>query len=101
MSFPDQTQNSTGAQCRVAVIWIDWYAYHLARFKGPAVRDLGSDGEVHGIELVGGVGVHKGYTFRAGMPEGMPVDTLRPHDSWHETGKLSLSLTLVSAGCQR
>lgn len=93
------TQSATQAgeertQCRVAVIWIDWYAYHLARFKG-LQSALGSDGQVHGIELVGGVGVHKGYNFRAGLPEGMPVETMRPHDSWHETGKLSLAIVLV------
>ncbi len=82
--------------CRVAVIWIDWYAYHLARFKG-LQSAIGSGGEVRGIELVGGVGVHKGYTFRVGMPEGLPVETLRPRDSWLDTGKLSLSLRAVSA----
>ena len=81
------------ATCRLAVIWIDWYAYHLARFKG-LQSAIGSDGEVRGIELVGGVGVHKGYTFRVGMPEGLPVETLRPRDSWHDTGKLSLSIAL-------
>ena len=80
--------------CRVAVIWIDWYAYHLARFKG-LQSAIGSNGEVYGIELVGGVGVHKGYTFRVGMPEGMPVETLRPREGWHQTGKLSLSILLV------
>jgi 1,2-diacylglycerol 3-alpha-glucosyltransferase len=79
--------------CRIAVIWIDWYAYHLARFKG-LQSAIGSDGEVRGIELVGGVGVHKGYTFRVGVPEGLPVETLRPRDSWHDTGKLSLAITL-------
>jgi 1,2-diacylglycerol 3-alpha-glucosyltransferase len=79
------------AMCRIAVIWIDWYAYHLARFKG-LQSAIGSDGEVRGIELVGGVGVHKGYNFRVGMPEGLPVETLRPRDSWHETGKLSLAI---------
>lgn len=81
-------------KCLVAVIWIDWYAYHLARFKG-LQSAIGSNGEVHGIELVGGVGVHKGYNFRVGMPEGLPVETLRPRDSWLQTGKLSLSILLV------
>ena len=44
---------------RLAVIWIDWYAYHVARFRGllaaPALA-----GHTVGIELVGGVGVHAG-----------------------------------------
>ena len=90
---PTQADVSSAA-CRVVVIWIDWYAYHLARFRGLQAV-LGSAGQVHGIELVGGVGVHKGYNFRAGLPEGIPVETMRPHDSWHETGKLSLSIALV------
>ncbi len=47
------------ANCRVAVIWIDWYAYHLARFRG-LQSALGSEGQVYGLELVGGVGIHKG-----------------------------------------
>ncbi len=92
--FPAQQAAHKRETCRVAVIWIDWYAYHLARFKG-LQSAIGSDGEVRGIELVGGVGVHKGYNFRVGMPDGLPVETLRPRDSWLETGKVSLSLTLV------
>lgn len=83
----------TRATCRVAVIWIDWYAYHVARFRG-LQSALGYNGEVYGIEMVGGVGVHRGYNFRVGMPEGLPVETLRPRDSWHGTGKLSLAVTL-------
>ena len=94
MSFASSQAGQRRALCRVAVIWIDWYAYHLARFKG-LQSAIGSNGEVHGIELVGGVGVHKGYNFRAGMPAGLPLETLRPRDSWLETGKLSLSIALV------
>ncbi len=90
----ETTSLSTRAKCRAAVIWIDWYAYHLARFKG-LQSAFGSNGEVYGIELVGGVGVHKGYNFRAGMPQGMPVETLLPRKSWHDAGKVGLSLTLM------
>lgn len=93
MNSREARTSKTQAGCRVAVIWIDWYAYHLARFRG-LQSALGTEGQVYGIELVGGVGVHKGYNFRAGLPEGMPVETLRPSDSWHETGKLSLSIAL-------
>ena len=54
--------------CRVAVIWIDWYPYHVARFRGlmsaPSLR-----GGVVGIELVGGVGVHQGLKFRDLLPD--------------------------------
>ena len=93
LSAPTQDAQSR-EMCRVVVIWIDWYAYHLARFKG-LQSAIGGNGAVHGIELVGGVGVHKGYNFRVGMPAGLPVETLRPKDSWLETGKLSLSFALV------
>ena len=94
MLSPATQAQQARAICRAAVIWIDWYAYHLARFKG-LQSAIGGNGEVRGIELVGGVGVHKGYSFRAGMPQGLPVETLRPRDSWHGTGKLALSITLV------
>ncbi len=82
------------ATTRAVVIWIDWYAYHLARFKG-LQSAFGSNGEVYGIELVGGVGVHKGYNFRVGMPREMPVETLLPNKSWHDAGKVGLSFTLA------
>jgi glycosyltransferase involved in cell wall biosynthesis len=76
------------------VIWIDWYAYHVARFKG-LQSAFGTSGEVYGIELVGGVGVHKGYKFREGRSDDLPVETLRPEQGWHEAGKLGLALSLV------
>ncbi len=69
------------ARCRVAVIWIDWYAYHVARFLGLAHhRELA--GAVAGIELVGGVGVHAGLRFRENLPENLPVTTLFPGENW-------------------
>ena len=39
----------------VAVIWIDWYPYHVARFIG-LKSTCEFAGKVIGIELVGGIG---------------------------------------------
>ncbi len=78
---------------RVAVIWIDWYAYHVARFRGlndaPALT-----GKVAGIELVGGIGVHKGLKFREPLPAELNIQTLMPEAGWGEAdqGKLSRML---------
>jgi 1,2-diacylglycerol 3-alpha-glucosyltransferase len=81
------------ARCRVAVIWIDWYPYHVARFRGleeaPSLQ-----GSVVGIELVGGVGVHKGLKFREELPAGLRVETLMPQTSWLEANKLQLARML-------
>ena len=70
-----------GARCRVAVIWIDWYAYHVARFLGLANHPELA-GSVVGIELVGGVGVHAGLRFREDRPENLPILTLFPGENW-------------------
>jgi glycosyltransferase involved in cell wall biosynthesis len=91
--MPEENNNPALSNCRAVVIWIDWYSYHLARFRGLQTA-FGSNGEVYGIELVGGIGVHKGYNFREGVPRSLPVETLFPHKSWHEAGKLSLSVAV-------
>ena len=79
--------------CKVAVIWIDWYAYHVARFRGMmSVPSLA--GRVRGIELVGGVGVHQGLKFREDLPSDLPVDTLMPNSSWQSAGQLRLARAL-------
>ena len=79
--------------CEVVVIWIDWYAYHVARFAGlnstPSLA-----GRVAGLELVSGAGVHPGLRFREELPEGLPIETLMPGVSWSEAGKLKLSILL-------
>lgn len=81
------------AGCEVAVIWIDWYAYHVARFAGlnqtPSLA-----GKVMGIELVSGAGVHPGLRFREELPEGLAIETLMPNVSWKEAGKLRLAVLL-------
>ena len=64
--------------CRLAVIWMDWYAYHVARFLGLESAPSLS-GRVAGMELVGGVGFHTGLKFREDLPPGIAVDTLMPN----------------------
>jgi 1,2-diacylglycerol 3-alpha-glucosyltransferase len=74
----------------LAVIWIDWYPYHVARFRGlqsaPGMAD-----DVVGLELVGGVGVHAGLKFRESIPEDLPVLTLMPESDWRSAGQWSLA----------
>lgn len=81
-------KQSTKMRCRVAVVWIDWYPYHVARFCGLVSA---FNGEVAGIELVGGIGVHAGLKFREEVPEGLPVTTLLPNVSWGEASHLRLA----------
>jgi len=71
------------ATAGIAVIWIDWYAYHVARFEG-LVRHPELAGRVAGVELVGGIGVHAGLKFREDLPAALPVETLFPENSWRE-----------------
>jgi len=95
---PDRSPRSTAAQpgpCKVAVIWIDWYAYHVARFRGLMAAPTLA-GRVRGIELVGGVGVHTGLKFREDLPADLPVDTLMPQSSWADAGQLRLARKLWS-----
>ena len=68
---------------RVVVIWIDWYAYHIARFQG-LLQNEALTGKVAGIEMVGGIGVHAGLKFREDLPSSLPVQTLFPESSWQE-----------------
>ena len=79
--------------CEVVVIWIDWYAYHVARFAGlddtPSLR-----GKVVGIELVSGIGVHPGLRFREELPSGLAVETLMPGVSWRAANKVKLCFLL-------
>jgi len=77
----------------VAVIWIDWYPYHVARFIGlRSAPELA--GNVTGIELVGGIGVHAGLKFREELPDDLPVLTLMPDADWQRAGQLRLARKL-------
>lgn len=79
--------------CEVVVIWIDWYAYHVARFAGlngtPTLA-----GRVVGLELVSGVGVHPGLRFREELPKDLAIETLMPGVSWKVANKLRLAVLL-------
>ncbi len=86
---------TAAVKCRVAVIWIDWYPYHVARFSG--LQAAAGQESVAGIELVGGVGVHAGLTFREDLGSGMGVETLRPKANWHTVSKIGLSLSVIKA----
>ena len=78
---------------RVVVIWIDWYAYHVARFQGLA-RNPDLAGRVAGIEMVGGIGVHAGLKFRENLSAALPVETLFPENSWQEVKGLKTAVAV-------
>ena len=80
-------QNETSL---LAVIWIDWYAYHVARLRALAVHPLLRN-RVTGIELVGGAGVHGKMVFRAEERDGLPITTLLPGSNWAEAGQRRLA----------
>ena len=79
--------------CKLVVIWIDWYSYHVARFRAltehPALHVA-----LAGVELVGGVGVHAGQRFRETLPADLPVHTLEPNGSWHTVSQRALAAKL-------
>jgi 1,2-diacylglycerol 3-alpha-glucosyltransferase len=88
--------DSVSRKTTVAVIWIDWYPYHVARFSG-ILSAAGLEGNVTGIELVGGVGVHAGLRFREELPKGLPVVTLMPDADWQHAGQWRLAVKLWKA----
>ena len=77
----------------VAVIWIDWYSYHVARFRALAEHPAFA-GRAVGIELVGKTGVHQGLAFRDTRRGDLRIETLAADRSWHEAGQLHLALAL-------
>ncbi len=87
------TQASQEPAHRLAVIWIDWYAYHVARFEA-LLKTACLAGAVAGIEMVGGIGVHAGLKFRESLPDGLPVQTLFPDKSWGEVGPWQMARAL-------
>jgi glycosyltransferase involved in cell wall biosynthesis len=86
-------QEVTSLRARIAVIWIDWYAYHIARFRAIATHPL-FEGRAAGIELVGGAGLHGRLVFRASEREGLPITTLFPDASWQEIGQFRMARRL-------
>lgn len=75
---------------KIVVIWIDWYAYHAARFRALAEHRALS-GRMAGLELVGGAGVHQGMVFREKTSEALPVRTIAPEASWNGIGQRRLA----------
>ncbi len=88
-------KEATEKQCRVVVIWIDWYAYHIARFRGLLSAPELAEHTV-GIELVGGVGVHAGLKFRQPLPAELPIETLLPEGNWQDADKFALARAVWS-----
>ncbi len=91
--MPDSATARTPPPCKLAVIWIDWYPYHVARLRGLMSAPTLA-GRVRGVELIGGVGVHTGLKFREELPADLPVQTLSPESSWAEAGQLRLARKL-------
>jgi glycosyltransferase involved in cell wall biosynthesis len=80
-------------ECRLAVIWIDWYPYHVARFRGlEAMPELA--GRTVGLEMVGGIGVHAGLKFREELPKSLPIETLLPETSWRDANQFKVARML-------
>jgi glycosyltransferase involved in cell wall biosynthesis len=88
-----ESREIAGARARIAVIWIDWYAYHVARFRAIATHPV-FEGRAIGIELVGGAGLHGRMVFRAGEREGLPITTLFPDGSWSDIGQYRIARRL-------
>jgi 1,2-diacylglycerol 3-alpha-glucosyltransferase len=72
------------------VIWIDWYSYHISRFRALLEHEK-LKGQVTGIELVGGCGVHTGMKFRDQDREGLPITSLFPTADWNQAKRTDLA----------
>ena len=72
------------------VIWIDWYSYHITRFRA-LLHHESLRGEVTGIELIGGCGVHSGLKFRDEDRGRLPIYSLFPEADWASAGQLPLA----------
>jgi len=77
----------------LSVIWIDWYAYHVARFRALA-EHRSMRGRVVGLELVGRSGVHQGLVFRSDSRGNLPIETLLPESSWSEAKQVRIAKLL-------
>jgi 1,2-diacylglycerol 3-alpha-glucosyltransferase len=77
----------------IAVIWTDWYAYHVARLRALDDHKI-LRGKVLGIELVGGCGMHTGMRFRSEERGCLPIDTLLPEMDWATAGQHRVAVAL-------
>jgi 1,2-diacylglycerol 3-alpha-glucosyltransferase len=71
-------------------MWIDWYAYHVARLRAVTEHNL-LRGKVCGIEMVGGCGVHGNLNFRSEQREQLLPKTLLPAANWGNASQWTLS----------
>jgi 1,2-diacylglycerol 3-alpha-glucosyltransferase len=86
MKPPDTASRvQCGDRLTLAVVWIDWYPYHVARFRALAEHPS-LKGKVTGIEMVRGCGVHRNQRFRAEDRGDLPVLTLQ-ESGWYEAGQ--------------
>jgi glycosyltransferase involved in cell wall biosynthesis len=93
MKLPDTASRvPSGDRLTLAVVWIDWYPYHLARFRALAEHPL-LKGKLAGIEMVGGCGVHPNQRFRAEDRGDLPVLTLQ-ESGWYEAGQRRTAVRL-------
>jgi 1,2-diacylglycerol 3-alpha-glucosyltransferase len=72
------------------VIWIDWYSYHISRFRALFEHESFKR-QVTGIELVGGCGVHRGLLFRDEERSDLPISSLFPRADWDQAGQVKLA----------
>jgi glycosyltransferase involved in cell wall biosynthesis len=76
----------------IAVIWVDWSDYHVARF-----RAVNRSGRSIGIELIGGAGRNPDFPWRADARSGLPITTLLPKLGWREAGQRRIAVALWKA----
>ena len=73
----------------IVLLWIDWYAYHVARLRALTEHGVLRH-KVCGIEMVGGCGVHRSLKFRHSERGDLPVITLLPHADWRKARRWEL-----------
>jgi glycosyltransferase involved in cell wall biosynthesis len=76
----------------VAVIWVDWSDYHVARF-----RAINRSGASIGIELIGGAGQDPNFPWRSDARAGLPITTLLPKLGWRDAGQRRIAVALWKA----
>jgi 1,2-diacylglycerol 3-alpha-glucosyltransferase len=81
---------------RLALVWIDFGAYHLARLR--AIQEV-LGGECVGIELVGGYGTSDccDLPFRSQERAGLNIITLFPNQNLPDLSTWQLSIKLIQA----
>jgi glycosyltransferase involved in cell wall biosynthesis len=91
---PLQISTNRRGYPKLALVWINFMNYHLARLR--AIQDR-LNGNCIGIELVGGYGdaEYDGLPFRAEERAGLNIVTLFPDKNFNEVSLLQLSQKLL------